>query len=187
MDDPDNDPDAEADDITNPVFEGPKKAATGVVVIAPAVALADRGRCSGPVAAAAAAAEASSGKDGSVTGGRMDGAAAAATGAEAISSSNVGSTTPSAEAPNGSRATAKGTGSMFFTTPRASLTWEIESERVWSLVELPRPIPHFYIMELSLMKMLTVQAMEWDDPQATRAMRYPSNPVTNEGFLQRQK
>ena len=58
--------------MTNPVAEGPKKAATGVVIIDPAVAPADNGRCSGPVAAAAAAAEASSGREGSVTGGKIE-------------------------------------------------------------------------------------------------------------------
>ena len=70
-------PEEEADDITNPVADGPKNAATGVVIMEPAVALADNGRCKGPVAAAAAAAEASSGRDGSVTGGSIEGAAAA--------------------------------------------------------------------------------------------------------------
>ena len=63
---------AGAEDMTKPVAEGPKKAATGVVIIDPAVAPADSGRCSGPEAAAAAAADANSGRDGSVTGGRIE-------------------------------------------------------------------------------------------------------------------
>ena len=99
--------------MTKPVAAGPKNAATGVVVIAPAVALADSGRWSGTdadAAAAAAAADANSGNEGSETGGKMEGGATnddVGRGADAISSRSVGSTTPRAEAPKGSRATAK--------------------------------------------------------------------------------
>ena len=98
--------------MTKPVAAGPKNAATGVVVIAPAVALADSGRWSGTdadAAAAAAAADANSGNEGSETGGKMEGGTVddVGSGADAISSRSVGSTTPRAEAPKGSRATAK--------------------------------------------------------------------------------